>query len=248
MEGEGWRVSDEEAEICGLGNYTIWKRGSGQAIISSSSLLWPYWLPSKYEQRLLVLGNKECLYWENIRGKKKKKKQVWLIIFFSALCVFSITKKYPGAPGILRQQWLPEVTVCSLRVNTGCECDMLEQTCSSPLLFSSCRKGCEVTGCWSGHGLWRALRGQAIKVGPDSRLTASLDTTLHSPLFFVPLPSCTAKEHPSPQAQYSSLKNRFDLKTRAKLCQNTMTHDRGTQITTLGRCKLHCKFKKMLLA
>lgn len=25
MEGEGWRVSDEEAEIWQLGNYAIWK-------------------------------------------------------------------------------------------------------------------------------------------------------------------------------------------------------------------------------
>lgn len=43
MEGEGWRVSDEEAEIWGLGNYAVWKSGSGQAIISSSSgvLFWP---------------------------------------------------------------------------------------------------------------------------------------------------------------------------------------------------------------
>lgn len=110
------------------GNYAIWKSGSGQAIISSSSLFWPYWLLSKTEQRLLVWGNKE---WLHCRKNQRQKTGMSHCVFsLCSMSVFSITKKYPSAPGILRQQWLPQVTVCSLRVNTGCECDMSGQMCS----------------------------------------------------------------------------------------------------------------------
>lgn len=126
MEGEGWRVSDEEAEIWEIIQFG--SSGSGQVIISSSNLFWPCWLPSKTEQRPLVWGNKEWLYWQ--------KTGVTHCFFLCSVCVFSITKKYPGAPGILRQQWLPQVAGCSPRVNTGCECDMSGQTCSWPECYS----------------------------------------------------------------------------------------------------------------
>ena len=95
------------------------KRESGeQAIIGSSSLLRPYWLPSKNKLRLLVWANNEWLCWgkhqrqKNKKQKKKKHRHDSLFSSLQCVCVFhSKKKKYPGAPGILQQQWLPQVTL-----------------------------------------------------------------------------------------------------------------------------------------
>lgn len=64
-------VSGAEVEVRGLGNYAIWKSGSGQAIISSSSLFWPLWLPSKDKQRPLVVRNKGWLLETTSKAEKQ---------------------------------------------------------------------------------------------------------------------------------------------------------------------------------
>lgn len=86
-------MSNEEAEILGLGNQAIWKSVSRQVIINGPSLFW-----------LLVWGDKEqATYWrKNIRGK-----ETTIVCVFPLHCVCISTRKDMLEPVILRQAIAP---------------------------------------------------------------------------------------------------------------------------------------------
>lgn len=126
------------------------KCGSGeQAIIRSSSLLRPYWLPSKNEQRLLVWANKEWLCWGKHQRQKKTGMTHYIPLCSVCVCVFHSKKNIPKLLESSNSNDCPRLPCSFPRVNTGCECDMLGQTCShARVLFCPCSAGCEVSGCW----------------------------------------------------------------------------------------------------
>lgn len=190
MGAEGWRVWDEEAEKRGLGNYAIWKSGSGQAIISSSSLF--YWLPSKKWTKTAGAAKQRT---GHIGEKYQKQKAVFSLQY---VCGFFHNKKISRSSWkFTDKQWLLQVAVCSLRVNTGCECDMSGQTRSLPECYSI-----RARRVW-GH---MAAGRTAVSEGPSEDRPLKRGQTADWQRRWTPdcirpylvhLPSYTAKTHPS---------------------------------------------------
>lgn len=113
-------------------------------------------------------------------------KQVWLIV----LVVSAVHVYFLQQTNILKPLEITDSDDCprllwALRglipaLSALCQ-DVKADTQLGRMLFCPCNGGCEVTGCWYDRSLWRALRGQAIKAGPDITLTAPLDSRLRLP-------------------------------------------------------------------
>lgn len=158
MGGEGWMVSDEKQGM------EIMQRGKvdlGKAIISDSSLIWPYRIPSKKWIKTAGGGKQRMAMRQH--QKEKTAMSHCLILCTVCVCVFfqankENNKKISLSSCNSQTALLHQITVCSPGVNIGCWCDMLGDMCSSP-------------ECYSVHAV-KGARSQAAGRTPVSKGTS----------------------------------------------------------------------------
>lgn len=148
--------------------------------------------------------------------KNEKHSAGMIFLFYPLQCVFFITKKY-----ILElleftdKKWLPQVSVCPQRVNTGCECDASGAH--------------SLPECYSIHAAKsvrsQAAGGTAVSEGPseDRPLKWGQTADWHAATPDTRPPSRTAKTHPSSSCHlvaYSEWGRILLKKERAESCRS----------------------------